>query len=147
MRVRAARGSCLTWIIRATTGVASSRWRRPFPAWWARIRASLNCTLRLLENKFHTSAIAKDENEYAEKLDETDNRFSTVSVPIRAIAVDSGQDGSGVFELNSRDERYLPLEGAGAVSNWRSELPQEFRQFDYDTISDVVMYLESRWAR
>jgi len=57
---------------------------------------SLNCTLRLLENKFHTSAIAKDENEYAEKLDETDDRFSTVSVPISAIAVDSGQSDSGV---------------------------------------------------
>ena len=102
---------------------------------------SLNCTLRLLEHKFRTSAIAKDKNDYAEKLDETDDRFSTVNVPISAIALSSGQNDSGVFELNFRDERYLPFEGAGAVSKWRIELPAEFRQFDYDSISDVVMHL------
>ena len=102
---------------------------------------SLNCTLRLLEHKFRTSAIAKDENDYAEKLDGTEDRFNTVNVPISAIALSSGQNDSGVFELNFRDERYLPFEGAGAISRWRIELPEEFRQFDYDTISDVVMHL------
>lgn len=102
---------------------------------------SLNCTLRLLEHRFRMSAIAKDKNDYAEKLDETDDRFHTVNVPISAIALSSGQNDSGVFELNFRDERYLPFEGAGAISKWRIELPAEFRQFDYDTISDVVMHL------
>ena len=38
-----------------------------------------------------------------------------------------------------QDERYLPFEGAGVISKWRIELPKEFRQFDYDTISDVVV--------
>lgn len=102
---------------------------------------SLNCTLRLQEHKFRTSAVAKDKGDYAENLDETDDRFSTVNVPISAIALSSGQNDSGVFELNFRDERYLPFEGAGAVSKWRIELPADFRQFDYDTISDVVMHL------
>src|SRR6185295_9961365 len=41
-----------------------------------------------------------------------------------------------------RDERYLPFEGAGAISCWRIELPGEFRQFDYDTISDVVLHIK-----
>ena len=45
-----------------------------------------------------------------------------------------------MFELNFKDERYLPFEGAGVISKWRLELPQ-FRQFDYDTISDVVMHV------
>lgn len=103
---------------------------------------SLNCTLRLLEHKFRTSSVAKGKNDYAEKLEETDDRFHTVNVPISAIALSSGQNDSGVFELNFRDERYLPFEGAGAInSKWRIELPGEFRQFDYDTISDVVMHL------
>lgn len=102
---------------------------------------SLNCTLRLLEHKFRTNAIAKDKNDYIEKKDETDDRFSTVNVPITSIAVSSLEDENGVFELNFHDERYLPFEGAGAVSKWRIELPKEFRQFDYDTISDVVVRL------
>jgi hypothetical protein len=46
-----------------------------------------------------------------------------------------------VFDLNFRDERYIPFEGAGAISTWRIELPAQFRQFDYDTISDVILHL------
>ena len=102
---------------------------------------SLNCTLRLLEHKFRISAISKDKNDYPEKIDETDDRFSTVNVPIKAIAVSTGQNDSGVFELNFQGDRYLPFEGAGAISKWRIELPSEFRQFDYDTITDVVLQM------
>ena len=46
-----------------------------------------------------------------------------------------------MFETNLREERYLPFEGAGAISTWRLELPSSFRQFDYDTISDVVLHV------
>ena len=44
-----------------------------------------------------------------------------------------------MFELNFKDERYLPFEGAGAISSWRLELPTEIRQFDYATIADVIL--------
>lgn len=100
---------------------------------------SLNCTLRLLEHKFRINAIAKSKSDYPEQTDQTDDRFSTVNVPISAIAVSSQEDENGVFELNFHDERYLPFEGAGTISKWRLELPDKFRQFDYDTIMDVVM--------
>ncbi len=102
---------------------------------------SLNCTLRLLEHKFRTNAIANDKSDYPEKTDGPEDRFSTVNMPITAIAVSSLEDENGVFELNFHDERYLPFEGAGAVSRWRLELPDKFRQFDYDTISDVILRL------
>lgn len=102
---------------------------------------SLNCTLRLLEHKFRINAIANNKADYPEKMGEADERFATVNVPISSIAVSSGQNDSGVFELNFRDERYIPFEGAGAISKWRVELPESFRQFDYDTISDVIMHL------
>jgi peptidoglycan hydrolase-like protein with peptidoglycan-binding domain len=102
---------------------------------------SLNCTFRLVEHKFRISAIAKDKNNYLEKTEETDDRFSTVNVPITAIACSTGQNDSGVFELNFKDERYLPFEGAGAISKWKLELPADFRQFDYDAISDVVVHM------
>jgi Tc toxin complex TcA C-terminal TcB-binding domain/Neuraminidase-like domain len=102
---------------------------------------SLNCTLRLLEHKFRINAIAKGKGDYPEQKDETDERFSTVNVPISSIAVSSMEDENGVFELNFHDERYLPFEGAGTISKWRIELPDKFRQFDYDTITDIVMRL------
>lgn len=100
----------------------------------------LNASLRLLEHKFRNSAIAKNKNDYKEKTEEIDDRFMTFNIPIDSIAASSAQNESGMFELNFKDERYLPFEGAGVISKWRLELP-EFRQFDYDTISDAIVHV------
>jgi len=56
-----------------------------------------------------------------------------------AISTSTGQGDAGVFELSFRDEKYMPFEGAGAVSEWRLELPSNFRPFDYHTINDVFL--------
>jgi hypothetical protein len=69
-----------------------------------------------------------------------DPRFRDGWVPTQSIATSRGRDDAGVFELQFRDEKYLPFEGAGAVSSWRIELPQ-VRQFDYRTITDVELEL------
>lgn len=65
------------------------------------------------------------------------------SIPSRhamVIATSSAQNDAGVFEFGFRDERYMPFEGAGAVeSAWQLTLPKNFRPFDYQTISDVVL--------
>jgi hypothetical protein len=58
-----------------------------------------------------------------------------------SIATSSGQNDSGMFELNFRDDRYLPFEYQGAVSRWRLELPPENNYFDLSTVSDVVLHL------
>ena len=42
-------------------------------------------------------------------------------------------------ETIGTDERFLPFEGAGVISEWRLELPGQYPQFDYSTISDVVL--------
>jgi len=102
---------------------------------------SVNATLRLLEHEYRTSAIAKDKNDYPKREGEDDPRFATTNVPISAIAVSGAQNDSGVFELAFRDERYLPFEGAGAVSRWRLELPNKVRPFDYETLTDVVLHV------
>jgi hypothetical protein len=57
------------------------------------------------------------------------------------IAASRAQNDAGVFELNFHDERYMPFEGAGAVSDWRLELPSSLRPFDYNTISDVILHI------
>jgi len=56
-----------------------------------------------------------------------------------SIAATTAQNDAGVFELSFRDERYMPFEGLGAISEWQLRLPKAFRQFDYDTISDAIL--------
>jgi hypothetical protein len=94
--------------------------------------------LRLESHRYRTNSMAKNKNEYPERTDGSEDRFATVNVPITAVAISNGQNDSGVFELNFRDERYLPFEGAGAISKWKLQL-SEHKQFDYSTIADVIM--------
>jgi hypothetical protein len=58
-----------------------------------------------------------------------------------SVATSTAQNDAGVFEFHFRDERYMPFEGAGCVSSWRLELPRAFRQFDYQTITDVILHV------
>ncbi len=65
-----------------------------------------------------------------------------VEVPPRrsvSVAASTAQNDAGVFELSFRDERYMPFEGAGAISDWHLTLPMAFRQFDYQTITEVIL--------
>jgi len=67
-----------------------------------------------------------------------------VTLPVQttpSIATSTAQNDSGMFEFNFRDERYLPFEGAGAVSTWGLELPSQLRLFDYDSIADVIVHV------
>jgi peptidoglycan hydrolase-like protein with peptidoglycan-binding domain len=70
-----------------------------------------------------------------------DQRFADLFGAVQSVVTSSGQADSGLFETNLRDERFLPFEGAGVISDWRIQLPVPFRQFDYDTISDVILHL------
>ncbi len=102
----------------------------------------VNATLRLLENKFRNTATAPEGKSYEEETnEEEDNRFSRFIIPITAIATSSAQNDSGMFELNFKDERYLPFEGAGVISKWRLELPL-IPQFNYQTIADAIIHVK-----
>jgi hypothetical protein len=70
-----------------------------------------------------------------------DPRFAHDAGGVESIVTSSAREDSGLFQLDFGDDRYLPFEGRGAVSAWRLELPETFRQFDYDTISDVVFHV------
>jgi len=61
-----------------------------------------------------------------------------------AIATSSGQNDAGVFQLDFRDERYLPFEGVPldeTPTAWEFTLPG-IRSFDYRTISDVILHVQ-----
>ena len=71
-----------------------------------------------------------------------DIRFNDYYGTVQSIVTSSTQQDSGLFETNLRDERYLPFEGAGvAGSQWQLTLPGDVRQFDFDTITDVVVHV------
>ena len=58
---------------------------------------------------------------------------------VKSIALSSGRDDTGRFELRPDDPLYHPFEGMGAVSEWTLSLPSTLRKFNYRTISDVVL--------
>jgi hypothetical protein len=93
-------------------------------------------TLTLLSSKLRQNPLVSGNNY------EASDNYQASYLPIQSIATSSGQNDSGLFELNFRDERYLPFEGAGVISQWRFTLPEEFRQFNYDTISDVILHVK-----
>ncbi|REL37868.1 toxin [Rhodohalobacter sp. SW132] len=100
---------------------------------------SINCTLSLQKSTIRKSPIIGDQ--YARDIENEDSRFIDYYGTIESIVTSSAQNDSGMFDVNLRDERFLPFENAGAESTWRIELPSEVRQFDYNTISDVILHI------
>lgn len=106
-------------------------------------QTSVSAKLSLVSNKYRqlTNPDNMASTGYAEDPG-NDERFVYNVGAIQSIATGNGQQDSGMFELNFRDERYLPFEGTGAISSWRLELPNKaLAQFDYDTIANVVLHL------
>lgn len=61
--------------------------------------------------------------------------------PNQQIALSRGVNDAGIFELNFRDERYLPFEGTGTVSTWELRMPKASNLIDFESISDVLITL------
>lgn len=104
----------------------------------------VNCTLTLLKSSIRKTPNLRD-GLYARE-DAEDDRFSDNFSSLQSIVTSSAQNDSGLFETSLRDERYLPFENSGVVSEWQLQLPAnpgkgEPAQFDYDTISDVILHL------
>lgn len=57
------------------------------------------------------------------------------------IATSSAQNDAGLFDVNLRDERWLPFEGQGAVSQWSLSLDPRDNNFDISSVTDVVLHL------
>ncbi|MFP8778128.1 neuraminidase-like domain-containing protein [Hydrogenophaga sp. RWCD_12] len=89
--------------------------------------AGISCKLSLLSSSIKRAGKTEPEK---------------VLAPAEAVFTSSGSNDSGQWEPSLRDDRYLPFEGAGAVdSEWELRLPAAVRQFDYATISDLVLHI------
>jgi hypothetical protein len=98
----------------------------------------IHAKLTLLKSRTRKSTSVEGGYEYKGI---NDTRFIHELSDVQSISTSTAQNDSGVFELNFRDERYLPFERAGVISTWRLELPEAYRQFNYSSISDVILHL------
>ena len=121
---------------------------------------TVSATLRQLKNHIrHTTTIADGyPHQHEDGVWIDDTRFTQQNVPTKAIATGSAQQDPGLFQLNFQDERYLPFEGTGAISDWSLELFNDLlsnnpdpanpdwgrplRQFDFSTITDIVIHVK-----
>jgi hypothetical protein len=85
---------------------------------------SLNCTLTLLGSSVRKSSLLAD-GEYARQ-GAGDDRFVDYPAAAQSIVTSTGSNDTGLFETNLRDERFLPFEGAGAISTWKNRIAQRF---------------------
>ncbi|KWC42430.1 hypothetical protein WL51_03580 [Burkholderia ubonensis] len=96
--------------------------------------ASVSCALMLSESFLRHTAAG-----YGNDPRSDDTNFIPYQSAVKSVVTSTGQADTGLFEVNLRDERYLPFEGAGVISAWSLELLGQPRSFDYDTIADVVL--------
>lgn len=94
---------------------------------------SISCTLKMNRNEIRLVP-GKSENDQPTSMKVED-------LPISSIAVSHGQSDTGMFDMSfgGNSDRYGPFEGAGVISDWVLELPSPVPQFDYTSITDVIM--------
>ena len=103
------------------------------------------CTLTLVSNQYRLSPLpAGGSDPYFETPVGGDPRFIYNTGFVQAIALSSAQNDDGLFELRFDDERYLPFEGMGAIGTWNLQMndPDVFAQFDYTTITDIILQVK-----
>lgn len=108
--------------------------------------SGVNCTLTLLKSSIRTTPVIGDQYDQYARAGAEDDRFSDYFGSLQSIVTSSGQNDSGLFETSLRDERYLPFENSGVISEWKLQLPADPSkgdpcQFDYDTISDIILHI------
>lgn len=101
---------------------------------------TVGCTLTLTSNQVRKDATLL-KGEYVRDLAIDDPRFRDEVAAIQAVAASSAQSDDGLFEVSFGDERYLPFEGAGAISSWHLELNTDPSLFDPTAIADVVLHI------
>jgi hypothetical protein len=100
---------------------------------------AVNCTLSLLSSSLRKAPVLKNGN-YTRQ--EEDDRFEDYAGPIQTIVTSTGQNDSGLFERNLRDDRPLPFEWAGALSTWKIAIGGAYPCFDRQTIPDVLLQFQ-----
>jgi hypothetical protein len=99
---------------------------------------SVNCTLTLQHSSVRIASQAGPSYERSQTGD--DSRFVDYYGTLQTVVTSGAVADSGMFETNLTEPRFLPFEGAGAISTWTLGLP-EMASFDYTTITDVILHV------
>jgi hypothetical protein len=107
---------------------------------------TIHCRTQLVKSAYRQNATLLPGAQGYDRLEADDpvapdGRFIDDRKVLEAMVTSTAQNDAGLFEPSLRDERYLPFEGAGAISTWRLDLSRQFRTLDYDTITDVILHL------
>ena len=86
---------------------------------------NVSATLTLQSSTVRTSSLLA--NGIYGRTGQDDTRFTDYFGSTDTIVTSTGTGDSGMFETNLHDERFLPFEGAGAVSVWNLALPSQIR--------------------
>lgn len=119
-----------------------------YPGYYRRRIVSVQVTIPCIAGPYTNVAATLTMTKGSLKKDAIGSDDTTDVFPYRGsnmVATSNAVNDGGQFDLNFRDERFLPFEGAGAVdSNWKLELPTAFKSFDYNSIADVVFHISYR---
>jgi hypothetical protein len=103
----------------------------------------VQCELTLTRSAIRTTGLVSEAGYKADPTPYTDaeERFVVSPKAVKALSTSSGDDDAGMFQLDLRDEKLLPFEGAGAVSTWTIEVPRDTNRFPLHKVSDVMLHL------
>lgn len=101
---------------------------------------SVSVKLSLIKSTIRISSVlSSGKKQYART--DNDIRFQDLYGHLQAIVTSTALNDNGTFEQALRDDRYLPFERYGAISSWQLQIPTDFRQFDYGSITDAIIQL------
>ncbi len=100
----------------------------------------VQCELTLLKSSYRKTSQISDSMPYpGDPYVDPAYRFSMA--PVKVLATSTAENDPGLFEVSLKDEMLLPVEGSGAVSQWRIEVDHRTNRFPMHRISDVVLHL------
>ncbi|QVM92063.1 hypothetical protein JYG34_03260 [Pseudomonas entomophila] len=105
------------------------------------IRATLTQTLSRLVAKPDPKAVVFLTPELHEGEDSGDGRYAMMSLRARQqVCLSSASQDIGLVTAAETDDRYLPFEGTGAVSDWHLKFPRHDTQVELiNNLSDIIL--------
>ena len=105
---------------------------------------TISCTLTLLKNscRIKSTPAVPYERDYQND----DPRFRDNLAAIQSFCTSTGQNDFGLHDFKFEGPCLNPFEYAGAISTWRVEMIKDpdLRQFDYESITDLVAHVRYR---
>jgi hypothetical protein len=105
------------------------------------VHATLTLTNAWVRTEAPTGKYSPQDPTASNGVDLTVIPLAVAAAGAQTICTSSAQNDSGLFDVNLHDERWLPFEGQGAISAWNLVLDPRDNNFDFTTITDVVMHV------